>query len=91
LLTSSTYLIPSRLDLYQSSLDSYRNEKKDTGQSWAFGKVRANFRIPLGFSAGKTQISYLNRCLLFPERSGFRPAAGVVDKLRGFTLSAKTY
>lgn len=45
-------------------------------QSPVFEKVHANFLLPLEFSAEKIQISYLNRCLFFPERSGFRAASG---------------
>lgn len=40
-------------------------QKEGTGQSPTCGKLHANFLLPLGFSAGKIQISSSNKCFTF--------------------------
>lgn len=67
------------------------SKKEDTGQSPTCGKLHINFLLPLGFSAGKIQISYSNWCFTFSWKKWVQGCFEWGNLLGEFTLSAKTH
>lgn len=67
------------------------SEKEDTGQSPTCGKLHVNCLLPLGFSAGKIQISYSNWCFTFSWKKWVQSCFEWGNLLGEFTLSAKTH